>query len=90
MSGGGFGSPLRFLSARGYSRLQLHPAFEMVADRKHWKNPINALVEADDAKLAIIAAAVPFFTGSLAEITKGRKRGTFRVRAAGYYETVGA
>jgi hypothetical protein len=80
---------------RDVTRGQLSVAFDAVADKANWKNPIDATVDLDDYTKAMVAEAIVFFTGSVAKFT--RKGGTttdgigrYRVRAAGYYRTIGA
>jgi cell division FtsZ-interacting protein ZapD len=64
--------------------------FELVQNKEHWKNPIDAtLDELSEADEKLLYDAVPFYTGSVPTITR-YKNGRVRVRAAGYYRTVGA
>lgn len=66
---------------------ELEKAFDLVANKEHWKLPVNALVpHGTDENL--ITEAVIHFTGSVPSF-KETKKG-IRVRAAGYYNTIGA
>lgn len=76
---------------RGYSKAELHDAFELVEDKANWKNPIDTLVpmKLDGGMRHKINAAVIFFAGCEAKfIHAGRDR--VRVTAPGYYASVGA
>jgi len=74
---------------------QLHDAFDRVADRTNWKNPIAAdFTTSTDAntsafEVELMHAAVEFFAGCRPTI---RHMGNFRFRceAVGYYAAVGA
>lgn len=88
--------PARFLSG-GQDRVRgdLSRAFNSVADKSNWKNPINIVVDLDDHTKQLVAEAVTFYTGSVA--TFARLTGTttggvarYRVQAVGYYEAIGA
>lgn len=72
------------------TRGQLSLAFDQVADKANWKNPIDRVVRiASDRQMAFIREAVIFFTGSVPTFTaKGANK--YRVTAAGYYNTIGA
>ena len=65
----------------------MHHYFKLVANKDHWKRPVDAEVDYDD--LYPVCAAIEFFTGSTPEFTElpGER---FRVRAAGYFEAIGA
>lgn len=74
---------------------RLSAAFDKVADKKHWKNPIDTTVECDDLEKEIIYEAVIHFTGSVPEfvVLPGRHRGQkrkYRIKADGYYLAIGA
>ena len=73
---------------------KLHTAFTKVQNREHWKNPINAVVDLNDAEMALLRDAIPFFTGSVPEFEakKGAAlpRCRYRVRAVGYYVAIGS
>jgi hypothetical protein len=71
------------------------PFFDLVADPKNWKNPIDCKVDApsspEDRKLfsQMISRAVVFYTGSVPVILDlGDKQ--IGVKSVGYYEAVGA
>lgn len=63
--------------------------FELVQNEDHWKNPIDATIDADAATMDEIADAVVFYTGSVPTFERVQGNG-LRVRAAGYYRTIGA
>jgi hypothetical protein len=86
---------------RKVTRAKLTEAFNLVAPKDGWKNPINAEVVIDsDLRMLLIREAVIFFTGSVPTFDFSRSvrpiKGTdggaaiYRVRAAGYYATIGA
>lgn len=74
-----------------YNHEELKAAFELVEDKRHWKNPINTVIEIDDERqMRLIREAVIYFTGSVPEFEKvnyGQNR--YHVTAAGYFETIG-
>ena len=70
----------------GFSRNQLAEAFEKVQDKKHWKNPIDAIIQKED--ISIVNAAIDFFAGGGAVFSIHHK-GT-RVTAPGYFVLIGA
>src|SRR5262245_2846710 len=77
------------------TRGELSTAFDRVAAKGNWKNPINTVVEiANDFDMAVIKEAVIFFTGSVPEFHArggGKLPGChYRVTAKGYYLTIGA
>jgi hypothetical protein len=74
---------------------ELSMAFDAVADKAHWKNPINAVVDLDEFTKAMVAKAVVFFAGCEASFermggTTTSGVGRYRVKAKGYYLAVGA
>jgi hypothetical protein len=74
---------------RDVTRGELWAAFNAVANKTHWKNPIDAVVDLNDAEREMLRKAVIFFTGSVPSF-KPRKgsnlpRCRYRVRATGYY-----
>jgi len=80
------------MSTADYDALaaKLWAAFDRVRDTSNWKMPINALIEVKDAEeLALIDRAITHFTGSVPTV-KRRKDGRYRIRAAGYYMTIGS
>ena len=83
------------MNGRDVTRGELSVAFDAVANKRHWKLPINCVVDLDAHTMAMVREAVIFFTGSVPEFhslsgTTTSGVGTYRVRAAGYYETCGA
>lgn len=80
------------VKGRAVTKAQLRTAFDLVADKANWKMPIDATVQYGDLdgdRIAMIREAVIFFTGSVPTFTQLRY-GWMRVRAAGYYNTIGA
>lgn len=79
-----------YTGAPGETRMQseLAAAFKRVAPKDHWKNPIDVTLDAKDVDVRLIIDAVVHFTGSVPEfIWRG---GFVRIRAAGYFATIGA
>lgn len=77
------------------TRGELNAAFALVENKENWKLPIDALVTIQDRnrprrEIELIRKAVVFFTGSVPTIDRGVRGGTIRVKAAGYYNAVGA
>jgi hypothetical protein len=70
-----------------YTQDQLSEAFESVQPSTHWKDRINKVIP-KDSDTALITEAVIHFTGSVPNFTPTKKG--IRVRAAGYWETIGA
>lgn len=87
---------------RNVTRATLREAFDRVADKTNWKNPIDAevVIESGDYEMETIREAVVFFAGcrpSFTFVRVVRRIGAndsgsnlYRVRAAGYYVAVGA
>lgn len=80
---------------RDVTRSELSAAFDRVANKQHWKNEIDCVVDiASDFDMAVVKEAVVFFTGSVARfdaVPGGTMPGCrYRVRAAGYFNTIGA
>lgn len=77
---------------RGFTRAALARAFERVQNPEHWKRPIDAVIQAEDA--TVTAAAIAFFAGSPCEFRAVRRRKgeprRMRVKAPGYWLSVGA
>jgi len=73
----------------GATRMQseLSAAFDLVAPKSHWKNPIDTELRGP-VDIELIADAVIHFTGSV-PVFRTRGKTTF-VNAAGYYATIGA
>jgi hypothetical protein len=68
-------------------------AFDAVADKANWKNPIDAVVDAYTREL--VREAVIFFAGCVPSFepltgTTTGGIGRYRVKAVGYYNAVGA
>ncbi len=67
----------------------LRRAFNEVASRRNWKDPIAWIIEAKDQ--ALVEEAIIFFTGSVPTFTKAEgSTGRLVVKADGYYIAVGA
>ena len=65
------------------NQAELTAAFQLVANRDHWKNAISARVEAD-ADLELIQEAIIHFTGTVPTFERCPS-GRVLVKAAGYY-----
>lgn len=79
------------IEGRPVTRGELSEAFDWVADRSNWKNPIACAIVLSARQRALVREAIVFFTGSIPTITvdDGDAETTI-VRAAGYYATIGA
>ncbi len=74
-----------------YTDKQLSDAFDRVRDSKNWKNPIKAdIIVVDEADRALITEAVIHYTGSVPTFTRKGNDAFTRVKAAGYYLTIGS
>lgn len=74
-----------------YSRAQLIEAFQAVQNKSNWKHPIDATIAPPlsfTIDLDKLRDAVIFFTGSVPTFKKSD--GWLRVKAAGYYATIGS
>ena len=68
----------------GFTIEQLEQAFDSVKDKEHWKNPIDAVVEADQRD--VLSRAIPWYTGTEAEFHEINGDGSkLRVTAPGYF-----
>lgn len=74
----------------GYTRVQLHEAFQRVKPSDDWKNPIDTTFRPapSEAERSAIDAAVAFYTGS--HVQWRWASGGVRARAVGYYLTIGS
>ena len=71
-------------SMGGYTHAQLDAAFDQVKDPQHWKNPIDAIVDAD--MKPVLNRAIPYFTGMPADFDdEGVPPGKVRVLCEGYF-----
>lgn len=77
------------IDGRDVTRRELSAAFDWVADRSNWKNPIDCTVALTDRQAALVAEAVVFFAGCRPTI-KRIDETIVRVQAVGYYAAVGA
>lgn len=66
---------------QGRSRAELTEAFDKVRDRKDWKEPIDAIILAEE--LGNCLAAIEYFTATVAEYHHFGD-GTTRITADGY------
>jgi hypothetical protein len=89
----------RFLGERfgDRKRSEISALFNLVADKAHWKNPIDARVELTFDEADLLREVVIFYTGSVPtlevlEPTANRTDGKslYRVTADGYYVAIGA
>lgn len=63
--------------------------FGKICNQENWKKPIDAVISPKDAELA--REAIVFMTGSPdVVVTPASKKGMLRIRASGYYASVGA
>lgn len=69
-----------------YTLLELHAAFDLIKDKEHYKNPIQATIPRED--FAITSAACSFFTGSMLDISETTDT-HYVVEAVGYFEAIG-
>lgn len=79
------------IGGMGYEQAQLYRGaiFDLVKNPQGWKLPVDAYVPANSVSLAnAIRDAVIHFTGSVPTIEA--EGNGLRVKAAGYYATVGA
>lgn len=75
-----------------YTIWNLRKAFDKVAPKDNWKNPINTIVDGTE-DVSLILSAIQFMTGSTGFVTLvSRQDGqlAYRIEAAGYYATIGA
>jgi hypothetical protein len=90
-------SALKTINAAHYTEeyvAALRAAFERVQNAAHWKNPVDAVVDLNDAEMATLREAIIFFTGSVPafkpRVGAALPRCRYRVQAIGYYLAVGA
>ena len=69
----------------GFTHSELFDAFTLVEDLDHWKNPITAVIHAED--WMVVDAAVAYFTGGPIHpvVNENLKEGWISVWAPGYY-----
>jgi hypothetical protein len=70
---------------------RLGAAFDKVKNKVNWKLPIDALLDPKE-DLNLISEAITHFTGSPSDYVTVKRKGKeyIRVRAAGYYQCIGA
>lgn len=76
----------------------LRKAFELVEDKRNWKNPIRKRVKTEDFAKAgitgdwqeVVREAIGFYAGSHTLITYNQQNCTYLVEAEGYYKSIGA
>jgi hypothetical protein len=74
----------------GYTHHEYREAFNRVlTEGQNWKMPIDKVVEMDATEIPLIRQAIIDHTASTPSFTSVGV-GRYRVRAAGYYATVGA
>lgn len=79
----------RVVSSFGYTHGDLSEAFDEVKNEENWKYPIDTVIPKKSLpyKEDIYREAIVYFTGSVPTFTK---IGEFvRIRADGYYNTIG-
>ena len=80
--------PVRCTSGKTRLQSELKAAFDLVAPKPNWKMPIAATIYATTEK-SLVSDAIIHFTGSVPTFaSQSGKR--YRVKAAGYYASVGA
>jgi hypothetical protein len=57
-------------------------AFDLVADPDDWKAPVDGFI--DEVDLVAVAAAVTYFTATVARATPGPIPGRYHITADGY------
>lgn len=72
----------------GYTETQLSEAFDMIRPTENWKMPIDAVIR-DNDNVELVQYACMFYTGDYGTVTDNND-GTYRIRAPGYYMTIGA
>lgn len=80
-------APITMGAGREFSRDEMLDAFNPVANKEHWKYPVDAVVDADQRD--VLDQAIPYFTGSCAHFTEV-EGGKLRVQADGYFNAIGA
>jgi len=74
--------------SNGFTKKELSEAFDLVvSDSEHWKNPIDAVIDAN--KREVVDSAIKFFAGSTAHFSYVNED-ELRVQAAGYYADIGS
>jgi hypothetical protein len=76
-----------FIPEYGLTRKQLRSYFDMVCNKKDWKDPINSTCKKEH--IENVRSAIIFFTGSSPTFTHIRDD-MYKVEAKGYYLTIGA
>lgn len=74
---------MRVLYQTKFPREQMEKAFQAVQDKKHWKNPINSCVRAEDVE--VTKEAIVYFTATEATLGENLGNGWFKITAPGYY-----
>lgn len=74
----------------GYTQTQLHDAFNLVQNVEDWKMPIDAIVPREQVDKDLVSFAVMYFTGAYPIIEEAAIPSFYRIRADGYYMTIGA
>lgn len=83
------------IDGRPVTQGEMAAAFSRVQNSQNWKLPVDAKVAINgDRELLTVLRAITFFTGSMADATPVRptREGgcVYHIRAAGYYQTIGA
>lgn len=67
----------------GYSQEELQTAFDLVKNTEHWKQDIDAVVDADMQH--VLSFAIPWFTGGADILFEPAGEGKIHVSAPGYW-----
>ncbi len=88
------------IDGKDYHQSDVIQTFKQVAPKDNWKNPIDAKVAIKNGHdLEVLLRSIAFLTGSVAEaVPAGEKRNgnykktctIYRIRADGYYLSIGA
>lgn len=92
--------PIARVHGRDILKAELSAAFDLVADKAHWKNPIDATLQLTTEQVALIHDAALFFGAGEAKFHAPAQTvqwdngdnmvAVYHVTAPGYYATIGA
>lgn len=69
---------------------KLRAFFGKICNKENWKYPIDAIIRAEDEELAVEAIVFMTGGGNIITCAHPKKKGMIRIKAPGYYATVGA